>query len=154
MNAICSSSLVNKQPGGLAMVYCPNSLVSNQIYYRSTSFPIQIYRRKDGIQVMLLFFKYGKRHLVMNDKLGLWSQSETVNCFECKTITFMLGSEDQGSPKKAKQNKKKNFRAFHDHLRVHLSQNTETVTVLLAASSVCQHTAIKENRHCRQCNQI
>ena len=97
MNAICSSSLVNKQPGGLAMVYCPTSLVSNQIYYRSTSFPIQIYRRMDGIQVMLPFFKYGKRHLVMNDKLGLWSQSETVNCFECIIITFMLGSEDQGS---------------------------------------------------------
>lgn len=56
---------------------------------------------------MLPFFKYGKRHLVMNGELGLWSQSETVNCFECKTITFMLGSEDQGSPKKAKQNKKK-----------------------------------------------
>lgn len=155
MNAICSSSLVNKQPGGLAMVYCSNSLVSNQICYRSTSFPIQIYRRKDGIQVMLPFFKYGKRHLVMNGELGLWSQSETVNCFECKTITFMLGSEDQGSPKKAKQNKKKkNFRAFHDHHRVHLSQNIETVTMLLAASSVCQHTAIKENRRCRQCNQI
>ena len=107
MNAICSSSLVNKQPSGLAMVHCPNSLVSNQIYYRSTSFPIQIYRRKDGIQVMLPFFKYGKRHLVMNGKLGLWSQSETVNCFERKTITFILGSEDQGSPKKAKQNKTK-----------------------------------------------
>ena len=107
MNAICSSSLVNKQPGGLAMVHCSNSLVSNQICYRSTSFPIQIYRRKDSIQVMLPFFKYGKRHLVMNGELGLWSQSETVNCFECKTITFMLGSEDQGSPKKAKQNKKK-----------------------------------------------
>ena len=45
----------------------------------------------------------------MNDKLGLWSQSETVNCFERKTITFMLGSEDQGSPKKAKQNKTKEF---------------------------------------------
>ena len=45
----------------------------------------------------------------MNGKLGLWSQSETVNCFECKTITFTLGSEDQGSPKKAKQNKKKEF---------------------------------------------
>ena len=75
----------------------------------------------------------------MNGKLGLWSQSETVNCFECKTITFILGSEDQGSPKKAKQNKKKkkNFRAFHDHLRVHLSQDIETVTMLLAASSVC-----------------
>ena len=43
----------------------------------------------------------------MNGKLGLWSQSETVNCFECKTITFILGSEDQGSPKKARQNKTK-----------------------------------------------
>ena len=97
MNAICSSSLLNKQLGGLAMVYCPRSLVSKQIYYRSTSFPIQIYHRMDGTQVLLPFFKYGKRHLVMNNKPGLWSQSETANYFEWIRITFILGSEDQGS---------------------------------------------------------
>ena len=51
----------------------------------------------DGIQVMLPFSKYGKRHLVMNNKPRVWSQSETANYFEWIIITFILGSEDQGS---------------------------------------------------------
>jgi len=51
----------------------------------------------DGIQVMLPFSKYGKRHWVMNNKPGVWSQSETAIYFERIIITSILGSEDQGN---------------------------------------------------------
>ena len=55
VNAICFSSLVNKRPfGGLGMVCCPSSLVSNQKYHRI-----------DGI--LLESSKYGKRQLVMKN---------------------------------------------------------------------------------------
>ena len=66
VNAICFSSLVNSLVSGLAMVYCPYSLVSNQIYHRT-----------DGI--MLASSKYGKRQLVMKISWGTGANQKQRN---------------------------------------------------------------------------
>ena len=71
VNTIFFGSLVNKQLGrrawkrGWSMVFCPNSLVFNQIYRRLTFVHGQIYHRIDGIS--LSSSKFGQRRLVMKD---------------------------------------------------------------------------------------
>lgn len=59
---------------------CRSSLVFNQIYLRSASFP-SIYHGIDG--TLLASSKYGKRWFVMKNLPEDWSQSETRKYFEC-----------------------------------------------------------------------
>ena len=77
------SSLLNKQLGhhawkrGWSVVYCPWNLISKSIYHRSTSFPSQ-YTIDRINSLLLVSFKFGQSQLVMKNKPGVLSQSETV----------------------------------------------------------------------------
>ena len=87
VNAICFSSLVNSLVSGLAMVYCPRSLVSNQIYHRTDG--IMLASSKCGKRQSWLWRLAGGQEPIRNGEI-FWSN----NNLSCTLFNYSLSCEN------------------------------------------------------------